>query len=416
MAFNIQSLASKVRGSLLGVTFYEMQSQQIVRFNKKTCKNPRTSIQQANRSSMLDLIKLYRQVKPVLYSSLNSRPQNRLVYSQFISQNLNQSIINGTIYPNLLKFSAEDFDYTEFTVSILDSVSGELLLEWDNSVNSSKLSSDKLIICAYEPISKSIQYLISDYVRSDAFGQFTYDNSSAELSIYLYLFFVRSDFSLSSIAHVINYVFPAAIVYTAVNFGLLYNHYAVTDSRFCPAGWHVPTSSELDALSSFLGGSSVAGSHLKEIGTTHWNAPNSGALDSYLFSLTGSGYRNQNGSFNLLKSRGYLSCSNLASSTSKFIFYSDYNSNLFTRASLPFRSALSVRFIKDDAIDCGYMRDYNGNYYKTTIINGIVLTAQNYIGTLFSDLTEIPYISANVDWNVTLSPARCAYQNNLSYI
>lgn len=44
--------------------------------------------------------------------------------------------------------------------------------------------------------------------------------------------------------------------------------------------WHVPTKAEYETLITYLGGGGVAGGHLKEAGTTHWLAPNTGADNS----------------------------------------------------------------------------------------------------------------------------------------
>ena len=47
-------------------------------------------------------------------------------------------------------------------------------------------------------------------------------------------------------------------------FGRLYNWHAVVDERaLCPAGWHVPSKEEFEALFDFLGGANVAGDALK---------------------------------------------------------------------------------------------------------------------------------------------------------
>lgn len=62
-------------------------------------------------------------------------------------------------------------------------------------------------------------------------------------------------------------------------------------------GWRVPAISDYNTLVTFLGGDSIAGGKLKEIGITHWDTPNIGATDNYGFKMIGSGYRFWNGSY-----------------------------------------------------------------------------------------------------------------------
>jgi uncharacterized protein (TIGR02145 family) len=52
----------------------------------------------------------------------------------------------------------------------------------------------------------------------------------------------------------------------------------------CPAGWHLPSDAEWTELTDYLGGLSVAGGKLKEIGTSHWYSPNNGATNETGFS------------------------------------------------------------------------------------------------------------------------------------
>ena len=75
----------------------------------------------------------------------------------------------------------------------------------------------------------------------------------------------------------------------------------------CPNGWHLPSKAELDNLVSALGPSSVAGGKLKEGGTSHWTAPNTGATNSSGFSSLPAGFAGENANvFGSLGIHGYL--------------------------------------------------------------------------------------------------------------
>ena len=85
--------------------------------------------------------------------------------------------------------------------------------------------------------------------------------------------------------------------YAAV-YGKLYNWYAVNDPRgIAPYGWHIPSDHEWNVLGDCFGGNGAAGSQLKELGTTHWALPNSGANNYSNFTALPGGIRWLDGTF-----------------------------------------------------------------------------------------------------------------------
>ena len=99
-------------------------------------------------------------------------------------------------------------------------------------------------------------------------------------------------------------------------YGVLYNWTATMNGAassttnpsgvqgICPTGWHLPSDAEWTELTDYLGGESVAGSKLKESGTTHWTSPNTGNNISGFTALPG-GYRNETSSFDRIGDDAY---------------------------------------------------------------------------------------------------------------
>ena len=80
-------------------------------------------------------------------------------------------------------------------------------------------------------------------------------------------------------------------------YGALYNWYAVDSMKLCPAGWSIPSSDSWSSLTDTEGGKLVAGGRMKEVGTTLWQAPNTGATDESGFSARPAGARDLTGAF-----------------------------------------------------------------------------------------------------------------------
>ncbi len=92
----------------------------------------------------------------------------------------------------------------------------------------------------------------------------------------------------------------------------------------CPDGWHLPTDAEWATLTTFLGGTSIAGGKMKETGTTHWNSPNP-ATNISGFTALPSGYRGSyNGTFYFFGNNGFWWSSTEINSIKSYYRYLNY--------------------------------------------------------------------------------------------
>lgn len=135
----------------------------------------------------------------------------------------------------------------------------------------------------------------------------------------------------------------------AIIYGRLYNWNAVADSRnLCPAGWHVPTDVEWTTLTTYLGGQSVAGGKLKEIGTTHWQNPNAGATNETGFTALPGGSRNGlDGSFNNVGYYCWFWSSSIYDTHNEWIRFLTNEVSMVYREFYGYTNGFSVRCAKD---------------------------------------------------------------------
>src|SRR5436190_9306201 len=80
-------------------------------------------------------------------------------------------------------------------------------------------------------------------------------------------------------------------------YGALYNWWAVDSTKLCPTGWSIPSTDTWSPLVTAEGGTLKAGGRMKEVGTTLWQAPNTGATNESGFSARPEGVRDLGGGF-----------------------------------------------------------------------------------------------------------------------
>jgi len=134
-------------------------------------------------------------------------------------------------------------------------------------------------------------------------------------------------------------------------YGALYNYPAATEA--CPAGWHLPSIAEKDALISHIGGVSQAG-RLIETGNDHWNN-NTGGTNISGFSALGAGRAVQDHSgatsFEELKEvTGWWisdTCTNQVGHGLPFIIMQGDPFIIHDNLCTPFQTGYSIRCVKD---------------------------------------------------------------------
>ena len=140
-------------------------------------------------------------------------------------------------------------------------------------------------------------------------------------------------------------------------YGRLYNWFAVDNNaatkvasnggkNVCPTSWHVPSDAEWTTLINFLGGESVAGGKLKEIGITYWTSPNTGATNESGFTALPGGERQYNGPYSFIGSYGFWWSSKGEANAWSYLIRNDLT-NVTKRLDLN-QYGFSVRCIKDN--------------------------------------------------------------------
>jgi uncharacterized protein (TIGR02145 family) len=183
-------------------------------------------------------------------------------------------------------------------------------------------------------------------------------------------------------------------------YGYLYNWYAAIDKKgLCPSGWHVPFDGEWTTLTTYLGGESVAGDKMKDIGTNNWDSSSPGANNSSGFSaLPGSTRSSGDGSFCCIGSYAIFWSSTEEDNTrawQRFLIsiYSQANRGKSTDKS----GGASVRCIKDTISIVSIPT------LTTTAITAITTTSANSGGNITAD-GGASITARGVVWSTSTNP------------
>lgn len=129
-------------------------------------------------------------------------------------------------------------------------------------------------------------------------------------------------------------------------YGRLYTYGAALNA--CPTGWHLPSFTEWQTLSNYLGGDAIAGGKLKETGTTHWNTPNTDATNEFCFSALPAGARDSGAFYNIRNlCRWWTSTENASDLTTAFYRGLSYSQSKMTSNYVTKTVGFSVRCIKN---------------------------------------------------------------------
>lgn len=207
-------------------------------------------------------------------------------------------------------------------------ISSGAVLTTDGTINLNVIKADSVLICTQKWMTRNLD--VTTYRNGDPIPLVTDPVQWSNLTTGAWCYY-KND--------------PA----NGAVYGKLYNWYAVNDPRgLAPAGYHIPTWEDWDALTSCLGGASIQGGFMKETGTAHWLAPNTGATNLSGFTALPGGWRSTGGGFSSIRMQGYWwSATNFNPNSFPLGIMVDYISTVQGGGANVETHGFSVRCIKD---------------------------------------------------------------------
>lgn len=176
--------------------------------------------------------------------------------------------------------------------------------------------------------------------------------------------------------------------------GKLYNWYVASDNRnIAPLGWHVASDVEWTALTTSLGGETMAGAKLKETGVSHWTTTNTFATNESGFTALPAGNRLTSGLFENLSNNSYWWSSTESTSTIGWYRYITKSATTVTRDYSNKNAGFSIRCVKDADLPT----------LTTSAPNSITNTTAIGGGNISSD-GGAPITTRGVCWSTTTNP------------
>jgi hypothetical protein len=198
MATNYQALVGQTVGLIGECVYYVRNSKNIARRKAINPNNPRTIRQQNNRKNIALLVKFFQQLKPVLYRTLNNRPENRAVYHHFLSINLSVSVSFGVFYPEFFILSGTGLDYTSFQVSRNELEGNKFQASWEPFSYGNQSGDEQLQAVLFSKTKSSFDFALTSVLRCSGSCELLFNEEYKKDECFIYLCFVKQDITMSS--------------------------------------------------------------------------------------------------------------------------------------------------------------------------------------------------------------------------
>jgi hypothetical protein len=181
------------------------------------------------------------------------------------------------------------------------------------------------------------------------------------------------------------------------------------------SGWVVPTVSEFQTLSTFLGGDLVSGGKMKEAGFENWSAPNTGATNESGFTALPNGNRTDAGLF--IGTGFSWSCWASDVDVNNSVSLGGFDADLVF-SLLDNKNGNSIRLVRpatgsetNGQVLEGAYKGNNGYFYDGVVIGTQVWILEDLKETKYNDGSDISIVEDSGAWGLLATGGVCTYEN-----